>query len=103
MYCWYQKADSYGILKKFPYKKIGIPFHTDISGFRLCGIALQQARHFLLENTVRPNLSSGDILILKAMKAVSVSLVEHNVTWRKLKTDLVLRPWFEKLDSLNAL
>ena len=41
MYCWYQKADSYGILKKYTYKKIGIPFHTDISGFRLCGIAFR--------------------------------------------------------------
>ena len=49
----------------------------------------KQARYF--EKTRSYQLSSGNILIFK-VKAVSASLVEHNVTWKTLKTDLVLRP-----------
>ena len=59
------------------------------SGF--VSVALHFETSTLFEKTRSYQLSSGNILIFKA-KAVSASLVEHNVTWKTLKTDLVLRP-----------
>ena len=69
------------------------PFQINKSSFRLL-------RHF--EKHSRTNVKWSIILIFKAVKAVSASLVEHNRTWKTPKKLLGLKAVVREM-KLNAL
>ena len=66
-----------------------MPFHMNKSGFGLWNCISKQARYFYKTRSYQ--LSSGNFLIFKTVKVVSAGLVEHSVTLKTSKTDLVLR------------